>query len=137
MTLMGIALPVLMNGVSVATNCAEVARRRTEAAGLAESQLNDIIARGNWSSDAGDFGPDWPDYHWQSTVGSWTQIGLDQIDVHVTWKGRGGDREVVVSTLVYNNNNANTSTTGSTGTSATSGTGSGASGSKAASGGGK
>jgi prepilin-type N-terminal cleavage/methylation domain-containing protein len=127
MALMGIALPVLMEGLSVATNCAQVARQRTEAAALAESQLNEIVAAGNFTtgaSDSGDFGADWPEYHWQSVVQDWTQSGLEQIDLHVTWKART-DREIVVSTLVYNNANANTS--GSSGTSATgtSGAGSG------------
>jgi type II secretion system protein I len=87
MALMGIALPVLMEGLSVATNCAQVARQRTEAAALAESQLNEIVAAGNFTtgaSDSGDFGADWPEYHWQSVVQDWTQSGLEQIDLHVT-----------------------------------------------------
>jgi prepilin-type N-terminal cleavage/methylation domain-containing protein len=140
MTLMGIALPVLMNGISVASHCADVARHRSEAAALAESQLTEIVATGNWqpgASASGDFSPDWPEYRWQSTVSDWTQNGLEQIDLHVTWKGRDGDRDIVLSTLVYNNINAGTGTTGSTGTTSTGSTGSGGTGAKAPSGGGK
>jgi prepilin-type N-terminal cleavage/methylation domain-containing protein len=133
MTLMGIALPVVMSGISVATNCADVARHRNEAAALGESKLNEIVATGDWQNGAplsGDFSPDWPDYHWQASVADWTQSGLEQLDVHVSWTGRGGDREIVVSTLIYNGANAGTgAAASSSGTS-----GSGSSGAKSGSG---
>jgi prepilin-type N-terminal cleavage/methylation domain-containing protein len=151
MTLMGIALPVMMNGISVATHCADVAHHRNEAAALAESRLTEIVATGQWSDGtalSGDFSPDWPDYHWTASIGDWTQSGLEQIDMHVTWRGRDGDREIVLSTLVYNGVNAGTGASGSStggttgaGTGGKTGTGAGAGGKTgtggAAAGGGK
>ncbi len=145
MTLTGITLPVLVHGIIVASQTADVARHRNEAAALAESELTELVAYGNLeagTSQSGDFGPDWPDYHWQLTVGDWTQSGLEQVDIHVTWNARG-NREVVLSTLYYNGINAGSGASGSTGTSSTgsgsgsgkTGTGSGSSGSKGTGGG--
>ena len=131
MSLMAIVLPVLSDAVCTATRSASDARRRTEAAGLAESKLMELVATGDWQNGAplaGDFTADWPDYHWNASVQDWPQqSGLEQIDLHVTWRGRNGDRDIQVSTLVYNGANAGP---GAASTSGSSGTGTGSSGSK-------
>lgn len=144
MALLAIVLPVLNEAISTATHTASDARRRTEAAALAESKLTEIISTGAWengSAMAGDFSPDWPDYHWTASVGDWTQSGLEQIDVHVTWTGRNGPRDIQITSLVYNGVNAgngspgNGSNSGSTSGGAAAGGGSGAKGSGSGSGG--
>jgi len=128
-------LPVLMNGLIVAGRAAVAARHRNEATALAESQLTEIVSTGNWQlgqSAAGSF-PDWPDYQWRSTVESWTQSGLDQIDLYVSWNDRG-NREIVLTTLVYDGSNAGTGAAGNASGSGTSASGSGASGAKSGTG---
>jgi len=136
MTLMGITLPVVISGIAVAAHTAVVARHRNEAAALAESQLTEMVATANWQvgqSSAGDFGADWPDYHWRATVESWpTLSGLDQIDLYVSWNDRG-NREIMLSTLVYDGSNAGNGAAGN-GTGSSSGSGSGKSGSGSGSG---
>lgn len=105
--LMAIVLPAIMQGISIASGTASAARRRNEAAGLAESKLNEIIASQQWQGGqmSGDFGADWPDYHWQASVGNWAQdntgAGLQQLDVEVTWTSRNRPESLTLSTLTY------------------------------------
>jgi Tfp pilus assembly protein PilV len=108
---MAIAIPAIMGGISSATRIALSTKRRSEATGLAESELNQIVASGSWQSgnSSGDFSaisPDWAAYTWQSNVTPWaadtTGQGIQQIDVIVSWKGPTGNPEsLTLSTLTY------------------------------------
>ena len=131
--LMAIVIPAITRGISVATANASSSRMRTEAAGLAESKLNELLATGEWQSGqtSGDFGSDWPEFHWNATISSWqydtTNAGLQQIDLEVTYKFRNTDEAVKVSTLTYvraDNTGTGSSTGNSTGTGSSPGGGS-------------
>jgi general secretion pathway protein I len=105
--LLAIVIPAIQEGLHVATGMASSAKHRTEAAALAESKLNELVATNEWQTGqtAGDFNPDWPDYRWQATLSSWqfdnTTAGLQQLDVQVSWVYRNRTDSVTVSTLVY------------------------------------
>jgi prepilin-type N-terminal cleavage/methylation domain-containing protein len=127
--LLGIVLPVAMQGVSIATGIASTARHRSEAGALAESKMTELIITQQWANGgtmSGDFGQDFPDYTWQAQIIPWnasqyvnsntpdtsgsttaTDTGTaannppQQLDVRVTWRGRTGDQYVQLSTLVY------------------------------------
>jgi general secretion pathway protein I len=105
--LIAIVLPAVMKGISLATSTGTNARRRTEAVGLAESKLNELIVSQQWQGGqmSGDFSPDWPDYHWQATVQSWPQdatgVGIQEVDLEVTWLSRNQPDSVKLSTLTY------------------------------------
>jgi len=117
MLLMVILLPVIMEGISLASGVADVARRRNEAIGLAEMQLNNLLSTEDWNNGVqeGNFdtnGDDqaWTaDYTWQADINAWPEdeVGLNetiyQMDVTVSWPARNGrDRDsVLLSTLVY------------------------------------
>ena len=110
LALLAIVLPVAMQGISLATSAASIARQRSEAAALADAKLSELIVTSDWQGGAlsGDFAPDWPDYQWKAEVVDWmdpstTNAGLEQLQVHVSWTSRGHQREVVVSTLVNPN----------------------------------
>jgi prepilin-type N-terminal cleavage/methylation domain-containing protein len=108
---MAIAIPAIMGGISSATRIAGSTRRRSEATGLAESELNQIVASGSWQAgnSAGDFSaisPDFSDYTWQSNVTPWAQDTtgqqIQQIDLIVSWKGPNGNPQTLtLSTLAY------------------------------------
>src|SRR5207244_2333425 len=72
--LLAIALPVAMRGVSLATAASDSARRRSEAAALAQSKLAQIMVNQDWKrgSLSGDFAAEWSDCRWDSIVGDWT-----------------------------------------------------------------
>ena len=102
--LMAIVLPVAMHGISLCMAAASLARQKTEAAGLAESKLNEMIATGDWQfgGASGDFGQAWPEFHWASMSGDWSaDPTLKQVSVRVYWNARGEEREVVLTTLMY------------------------------------
>lgn len=105
--LIAIVLPAVMRGIALATAAGSTARRRTEASSLAEAKMNEIIATQQWEGGtlAGDFAPDWPDYHWQATVQPWPQdntgLSMQQLDMRVTWGTPDHPGSVTLSTLVY------------------------------------
>ena len=122
MLLMAIVLPTVMQGVAAATRTASDSRHRTEAAGLAEEKLNEILTTGQWQGGtlSGDFGNDWPGYRWQANVGAWaadtTTVGLQQIDLSVLWNGPTRQQSITLSTLAYVRGSSTTTTGLTTGT---------------------
>lgn len=117
MLLMAILLPVIMEGISLATGAADVARRRNEAIGLAEMQMNYLLSSEDWNNGVqdGTFDADgsdqaWAaDYSWHAEVTNWSEdlVGLTetiyQLDITVTWPAKSGRGEdsVTLSTLAY------------------------------------
>lgn len=101
--LIAIVLPVAMQGISVALAAVTSARQRSEAAGLAEAKLAELVATGDWQYGGGfggDF-PGWPDYKWTAEVLPWNVATVQELAVRVTWQGRGQPREIRLATLVY------------------------------------
>ncbi len=102
-----ILMPTAMRGVSLCTQVAGEARRQIEAASLARTQLTELLVTGDWENGArsGDFGSEWPGYKWTADVSNWTDgsnlVSLREVDVTVTWPSRGSTRKLVLSTLVY------------------------------------
>jgi hypothetical protein len=102
--MMGIVLPAAMEGVSVAMQAADTARQRSEASALAEAKLGELVATGDWQFGAlsGEFGEAWPEYRWGAMAQDWaTDSTLKEISVSVRWTRRGQERQVVLTTLVY------------------------------------
>ena len=105
--LMAIVLPSVMRGISTATQAAAAARHRTEAAGLAQAELAQIVASQQWQNGnlSGDFGAAWPGYSWKATVSAWqqdnTDENIDEIDLEVQWMDRNRPDSVTFSTLAY------------------------------------
>ena len=101
--LMGIVLPVAIQAITQCTTAAALARQRSEAASLAEAKLNEMLADPlrDFSATSGDFGPAWPAYHWTLMGGQWSDPTLQMLQVRVSWTSRGRERDVIVSTLVY------------------------------------
>jgi type II secretory pathway pseudopilin PulG len=104
---LAITLPAIMQGISLATKVGGQAVHRTEAAGLAQSQLAEIVSSGEWQNGnlSGDFGADWPAFRWEATVQPWaedtTDASIQQIDLSVLWLDQGKQNSVTLSTLAY------------------------------------
>jgi type II secretory pathway pseudopilin PulG len=102
--MMSIVLPAAMQGISMCVAAAGAARHRSEAAALAEAKLGELLATGDWQfgSTSGDFGEAWPEYRWAVSSGLWeSDSTMAQVAVRVTWTSREQEREVVLTTLVY------------------------------------
>ena len=103
--MMAIVLPAAMQGISLCMATSVAARQRSEAAALAESKLAELVATGDWQfgGQSGDFGEAWPDYHWTAAAEDWpADPTMKQLDVRVTWTSRREEKEVVLTTLIYN-----------------------------------
>jgi prepilin-type N-terminal cleavage/methylation domain-containing protein len=113
LALVAIILPVAMSGISLALGVADLSRRQTEAASLAQTKMAEIVAGQLWQSAslAGDFAPDRPEYRWTSQVTDYQGTQLKQLDVQVLWNHKNRERNVTLSTLLY------TGTSGTSGTS--------------------
>lgn len=103
LVLIGVVLPAVMKGVSMASILASDSAHKYEALELAESKLAEVIMNSDWESGSGsgDFEPDHEGYEWTMETSDWTQANLKQIDVVVSWEERGRTRNVHLSTLAY------------------------------------
>ncbi|MFT3787656.1 MAG: type II secretion system protein [Tepidisphaeraceae bacterium] len=98
----GIVLPVVMRGVTVALQASGAAKHRVEAAQLAKQKIDEflIVRDPSTFTAVGDFGDTWPGYAWQSTS-LIDSDGLYEITVTVTWVEQTNEKSYVMSTLVY------------------------------------
>lgn len=106
--IVAIAMPAIMHGITAAQLAGASAKRYNEASELGKSQLSQIIAGSQWNSNAalsGDFSPNFPDYSWKATVEPWdldtSGMGINQIDLTVSWKDRGRTASMTLTTLAY------------------------------------
>lgn len=109
LVLIAIVLPVVMQGVTMATDIASQTRRKTQAAGLAQAKLNELIVTGEWENGAqsGDFSPDFPEIKWQTQSEAWQEDGTGvevyQVDIVVSWTARNREQSIRLSTLARSN----------------------------------
>lgn len=104
--LMTIALPVILQTISLATSAASLSKRRVEASLLCQSKMDELVATGQWQNGqlSGDFQPDWPDYTWTAQVEDFDGVS-QELDVSINWLGRGNIQDsLTISTLIYPNN---------------------------------
>jgi prepilin-type N-terminal cleavage/methylation domain-containing protein len=103
LALVGIVLPVVVHGVLLCLETAAFATQQAEAAALARSKLEELVATGQWyeSEMEGDFGEDRPEYRWASLTGEWEDSRLSELIVFVSWTRRGQEHVVVLGTLIY------------------------------------
>ena len=105
LVLIGLVLPAVMKGVSLALAASDDARRRVEAVGLAENKLAELAAdislnQGGGGGGSGDFGEEAPGYRWEATTAT-VDTSLTEMQVRVTWTARGAERGVTLSTYAY------------------------------------
>ena len=98
---LGILIPAVLRGISIASRASEAAERGNVAGQLAENQLEQVILDGTWSTGAGrgDFGADWPLYRWELTSSTWDQDTMTQLTMKVYFKVQGREQSVQLTTL--------------------------------------
>lgn len=104
--LMTIALPVILQTISLATSAATLSKRRVEASLLCQSKMDELVSTGQWQNGqlSGDFQPDWPDYTWTAQLQDFDGVS-QELDVTINWVGRGNIQDSqTISTLIYPNN---------------------------------
>lgn len=100
---LGIIMPVAMRSIGLCTRLGGQSRKQIEAASLARTKLTELTCTGDWQSGekSGDFGEDWPGYRWDTTVSSWSESEVSQLELKVTWTSQGRERSVILTTLVF------------------------------------
>lgn len=108
--LIGLVLPAVMKGLSLASILVADSDRKYEALDLAETKLGEVLLEESWKTNtagSGNFDEDefkeyeFKEYEWTLDVSNWTEANLKQVEVAVTWQQRNRPREVRLTTLVY------------------------------------
>ncbi|MBE9581392.1 MAG: hypothetical protein IMF18_07215 [Proteobacteria bacterium] len=85
MAIIAIALVAALGSQSQSVSLASEAKFATTAAFLAQSKMAELETQDldDLTSDAGDFGEDFPGYRWESEVSDATLEGLEKASEHV------------------------------------------------------
>jgi type II secretion system protein I len=108
-----IVLPTIMSAFSLAGDLAGLTRQRAQATAVAHSVMDEQLATNVWlnGTSSGDEQVGSTTYHWETILDNYPDadnqnvLNVEQLEVRVTWNRRGSEREIVLSTLVYNNPN--------------------------------
>ena len=126
LVLVGVVLPAVAKGISLAMAVSDEARKKVEATALAETKLAEVTAEANSGTQvgmgSGDFGETHPAFRWESAT-TVIDVDLTEVSVQVIWTARGVERSVGLSSLVYTGAAAGTIAGGGTGTGTGTGTG--------------
>lgn len=98
---MALVVPVVVQGLRVASDAGTLAARKDTATRLGDALLNELAVTEEWrnGSQSGTFpGPN-ESYEWVVESSTW-QSGVVQLDLLVTFPFRNGTHEVLLSTLV-------------------------------------
>jgi prepilin-type N-terminal cleavage/methylation domain-containing protein len=117
MVMMAIVLPVVMRGISGATNAASFAKHSAEASMLGEQLLNEmtlVLANGETFTygSSGEFGDGV--YKWTLQNADDTELGVTTLMLGVVWNERGQERTLYLSTMVADPLDTSTLGTGTT-----------------------
>lgn len=102
--LIGLILPTVMKGISMVSILASDSDHQYEALDLAETKLAEVLLEQSWqgsSSISGRFENEYEDYEWIVDASDWIEASVKQVDVFVCWQQRNRQRELRLSTLVY------------------------------------
>jgi hypothetical protein len=104
---LAILIPAIVEGLSVANRASVVAERSAIAGELAENEMNELILSSTGTQTStdtkGDFGTDWPGYHWQMTQAAWNQDTVNvvtEMNLEVFYPVQGAERTFTLTTLI-------------------------------------
>ena len=102
MLFMAVVLPVIVEGMAVASHAGTVAERGRLAAQLADRVLTEMAVTGDWQDgdQSGDFEPDYNGYRWDLATDEWSEGPMRVLTVEVTYSVQGRESSVKLSTLV-------------------------------------
>lgn len=97
-----IVLPGVMYGLTLASGIANSAKQRAAAGAIATNKLTELVATNAWQQGdtQGEVADGLQVYHWKSQLQRWSDTGLEELTVEVSWQARGGQRAIALTTLV-------------------------------------
>jgi len=105
MVFIAILLPVIFEGVTLASRASAHSEREAIALELAQNKMAELVLDDAWTSadPSGDFGDDWPGYRWEWTQESWDADTMTVLAVETFFNVQGKEQSVTLSTLVRSN----------------------------------
>lgn len=105
LVVVAVALPIIMQGISLCVRAARSSASHFEASNLAASKIEELTAmtaRGQSGPLTGDFGTIWPDYRWTASF-VLRDYSLEELTVIITKANANSEALPVarMSTLVY------------------------------------
>jgi type II secretory pathway pseudopilin PulG len=112
---MAALLPVLLHGFALAGRIAESTRDTAQATALAQSQLERLIATGEWqNAGSGDETVVPTTFHWEASLTAFeSETNVQTLTVTVRWARHGTEQNVALTSLVYLSNTASQSNSSS------------------------
>ncbi|MFW6059137.1 MAG: prepilin-type N-terminal cleavage/methylation domain-containing protein [Phycisphaeraceae bacterium] len=104
--LVAIVLPVVMHGLSAATQVGSFSRNQDLATAMAEAKLAELVAGDDWQSaprqgsfDREQWGAHADRFTWQLETADWDNPSTRQLTIEVFWAQRGRSESVRLTTL--------------------------------------
>jgi type II secretory pathway pseudopilin PulG len=99
---MAILIPVTMEGVSVASRAGSLGQRKAAAMRVAERVLDEMVVTGQTTSSAssGSIVDGDTTYPWTMKSEPWSEDGMTQLTVQVSFVVQGNTYDVTASTLI-------------------------------------
>jgi len=113
MLFLALVIPVALQAVRISSDAGTMASRRSVATRLGDALLTELAITDQWRSgtQSGQFDPPYQDYRWEIRSENWTELGMLQLSMLVSFEVRERPAQVVLSTLVPETQSTNTVTT--------------------------
>ena len=98
---LAIVIPTAVEALHVASLAGEVAARKSEAARIADRELNENLVTTNWSGGVqnGNITEGVLNFQWKLTSQTWPQDSMELLTAEVTYSAQGKNYSVELSTL--------------------------------------
>ncbi len=102
MLFVAIVLPAAVYGIRMAGDAGTVSKRKIVATQLGESKLSELAATDEWrrGGTTGTFPEPWEDYDWKIESEGWTEAGVTELRIEVTYLVRQRRQMLTLTTLV-------------------------------------
>lgn len=113
MLFLALVIPTALQAIRISSDAGTMAARRSVATRLGDALLTELAITEQWRSGAqsGQFDPPYQDYRWEVRSEAWSEQGMLQLSMAVTFQVREVDARVVLSTLVSETQSTNNVTT--------------------------
>jgi len=102
MLFVALVLPAAVYGIRMAGDAGAVSQRKITAVQLGESKLSELAATDEWrrGQNFGAFPEPWSDYQWKVVSEGWTEAGVTELRMEVTYLVRQRQQTLFLTTLV-------------------------------------
>ncbi len=102
MLFVALVLPAAIHGIRLAGDAGSISQRRITATQLGESRLSELAATDEWrrGQNSGTFPEPWEDYEWSVVSEGWTEAGVTELRMEVSFTIRQRRQTIQLTTLV-------------------------------------